>query len=44
MSEIIIIAVMRVLKKVTSKPNKFGQFKVSEFKNPELVPSNSKIL
>ena len=38
------MAVIRVLKKVISKPKRLGQFKTNEFKNPELVPSNSKIL
>mgnify|MGYP004135165417 CR=1 FL=1 len=27
-----------------SKPSKLGQVKIKEFKKPELVPSNSKIL
>ncbi len=43
-NEIKIKAVNLVLKKVISKPSKLGQVKIKEFKKPELVPSNSKIL
>ncbi len=40
MTEINIIAVILVDKKVTSKFKRFGQVNIKEFKKPELVPSN----